>query len=893
MKHLLTILFSFAALSLSAQTDVGATVVDSTGQELPGANVVLLRASDSLLTAFGTADANGKVLLEDVAAGNYLLRVTFLGFERPDQPLEITAKDQFLGLGDLRMYPAGFFLDGVSVTADRIPIRMVGDTMMYDAEAFGVGENAVVEDLLRRLPGMTVNGAGEITWNGRPVSEVMINGKPFFGGNTTLLTQNLDAKAVKNVQVFDQKTDQEEITGRDDGNENITVNLETKEEFKAKVFGDVYGGYGTQDRYQAGGKGFRISDKTQWGVLGTINNINKVGFTGDEISGFSAASGRGRGFSWRGNNADGLLLDDGNATGQNRSLAAGLNFGRSLGKDGQFTANYGLFDRDQVQRSSLLETFNRRGERRVVNTDETNAAQSYQHNVGFELRQKVDSVGRLRVRGEFQVNGFDNQDFSTTEIKSGNAAEEDYTVDNLNDSERMRGNLRLGYNTALSRKENAPTAYVRLRGNVVDDRRDVVLTTAGLEGGLALPGALVNGRQTQERLTDEYGYEGGAGIEFALNDKWRLEPSFEYELQHETGDYRFRLEEATTDNLLERGWRRIRPSLELTRDYGRGSAISVGANYVNARLDVTGDAQRRSDYNVVLPYASLRKRLEKGFMGAWFRSDLRAPGVNQLQTIAEPNVSGRVSVGNEALEPASDYSLNTYVGINDQFKAIGFNFNGGGSYVDNAFGNALTFAEGQQVFQTINVSHSWNYWANPNFNIGVNKLKGQLNFGPRLNGSAGPGFVDGISRQNRSITYGGNVSFNTEINEDSYVTLSYDYNNFRNAFDGEEASVTTQQSHNIGVDFALEIVRWWRFETRFFYAIFPATEFAPRQEIPDLRAQLELRPFQKKGHYFRLSASDVFNQNQVISRRVGEFSTTERRADALGFYVLGTFFYKF
>ena len=176
-KLISTLFFLFSCTVLFAQAEVVGRVVDSTNLTLPGANVVLLRTSDSLLTAFATTDNKGSFRMQDVPADSYIMRITFLGFERPDKLVSITPDGQYLDFGDLKMYPAGFLLGGVEVTADRIPIQMRGDTMMFDAEAFAVGENAVVEDLIRRLPGMSVDGAGNITYRGRPINEVMINGK--------------------------------------------------------------------------------------------------------------------------------------------------------------------------------------------------------------------------------------------------------------------------------------------------------------------------------------------------------------------------------------------------------------------------------------------------------------------------------------------------------------------------------------------------------------------------------------------------------------------------------------------------------------------------------------------------------------------------------------------
>ncbi|MEM6879068.1 MAG: carboxypeptidase regulatory-like domain-containing protein, partial [Bacteroidota bacterium] len=213
----LVLLFLCFGLPLVGQSDIGGKVTDSTSTSLPGANVVLLRASDSLLVAFATTDNKGDFLLENVPVGTHQMHVSFLGFERSPQIIEVSEDDQYLGLGDLVMFPAGYLLNNVEVTADRIPIRMVGDTMMYDAEAFAVGQNATVEDLLRRLPGMSIDANGSITWRGQTINQVLVNGRPFFAGNSSLITQNLEAEAISNVEVFDQQTNREELSGIDDG----------------------------------------------------------------------------------------------------------------------------------------------------------------------------------------------------------------------------------------------------------------------------------------------------------------------------------------------------------------------------------------------------------------------------------------------------------------------------------------------------------------------------------------------------------------------------------------------------------------------------------------------------------------------------------------------------
>jgi hypothetical protein len=905
MKHIYTLLFCLLTTgAISAQAEIVATVMDSSGITLPGANAVLLRAQDSLLTSFGTTDNDGVFRMQNVPAGKYLLRITFLGYERPDQSLDITTDDQYFGLGELKMYPAGFFLNGVEVTADRIPIRMKGDTMMYDAGAFAVGENAVVEDLIRRLPGMSVDASGQITWRGKPITEVMINGKPFFAGNSTLLTQNLDAKAIKNVEVYDQKSDSEEVSGIDDGNENMTVNLEMKDDFKAKVFGELFAGGGTNERYQAGGKLFRISDVSQIGVLGTINNINKVGFSGDEISGFNGSSGRGRGFGFSGDQNGSLPFDNGNATGQNRSIATGVNFGRTVGKNGQLTADYALFNRNQLQNSTTLQAFNRAQDNRIVETIEGNAVGQYSHRLGFEFRQRIDSTSRLTVEGAGFISGGDNETEANTFIRNGATEIDDYRVNEMSTSERPGGEISLSYNRGRGGSGRGfmggggpagRTFEANLDASYRENQSDLDLLTEGLgENPNQVIGALINGLQNQNRVTTTTNLGGEVALTEPLSDKWRLRGEAGYDYDSDAGDYRFRFQENTTVNLLTRDWSSLNGQLSLIRTIGKGGNVSFGTNYQSAKLQLSGDEARDDTYNFLLPFVRYRNRLKKGFLSINFNSSANAPAISQLQTIAEPNASGRVSIGNPSLTPATNHRFSSYLWYNDQFRAISANANVSAAYTDNAFGNSVTFSDGQQIFQTINVGHAWSGNLFLGTTIGINAIQGEIRIEGGLNGSRGIGFVDGDSQLNTSISSNVGTNITAELNEDSYIKLGYTLTNFTNSFKGEDTEATNinQLTHDLLAQFELEVSPKWRFESRFLYSIFAASDFAAAQNIPDLRLSLELRPFRKKAHFFRISASDIFNQNTIVNRNVGNFVTTESTSDGLGRYFLGTFHFK-
>ena len=903
MKH--SLLLSLALLvttAVGAQSEISATIVDTTGTTLPGANALLLRVSDTLLTSFGTTDEKGEFLMQKVPAGEYLLRLSFLGYERSDQQITVSESDQYLGLGQLTMYPAGFLLEGIEVTADRIPIRMKGDTMLYDAGAFAVGENAKVEDLLRRLPGMSIDANGQITWRGKPVQEVMINGKPFFAGNSSLITQNLDAKALKNVEVFDQKSDSEEITGVDDGEENTTVNLEMKDDFKAKVFGELYAGGGTaagddDPRFDGGGKLFRITDRTQIGLLGTINNVNRVGFTGDELLSFNQGSGRGSYYSTGGSN--GLPYYDGGQTpGQNRSIATGINFGRSVGEGGQLTMDYTLFDRQQTQAQTQRQAFTRSGQEREVESRQVDANDNYSHRLGIRFEQELDTTSRLNFRAAGIYGGNQNRSNARTIVNSNGGsgsggAEQEYTVDELSDGNSPSANASLNYNRRIGTKKGR-TFGAGISGSYDENLTDLEVFTQGLDegdGNLNIIGSLQNGEQLQDRRNTALNYDGSVEYTEPLTDKLGIETQAQYAYDESEGDFTFRLNERRITNLLNRSWSAAEAGTGLVYRYGKGNNLQIGADVQRGRLALSGDTTSAFSKTYFLPRASVRLRTGKGFYGLRYNTSVYAPNIQQLQTIARPSVTGRVTVGNVDLTPSVSHRMNANVWFNDQFRAISANGYVSVGYTDNAFGNELTFTPGQQIYRTVNVSHAWTTQVYAGTTIGMDFMKGELRINGNGGNSVGQGFVDGVARTNTTTNYSGTVDLTTEFSETSFLKAGYTYARNGNKFDDDESPEIVTVTHDLVTQLEFEIGEKFRIESRFLYRIFEAAAFAGATNIPDLRASVEWRPF-KKGHYFLLAAEDLLNQNTVINRQAQAFVTSETISNGLGQYFLLTFHYQ-
>ncbi|MFY8203346.1 MAG: carboxypeptidase regulatory-like domain-containing protein, partial [Sediminibacterium sp.] len=209
---------------------------------LNSATVSLVYAKDSSLVSFSRTNEAGVFNFKNVAPGNYLISVSYVGYVPKWVPV-ITGTEKTVEMGLIYMNDVNT-MSTVTVTARRPPVVINGDSVEFNSENFKTAPNAVVEDLLKKMPGMEVDKAGGITVNGKKVTKVFVNGKEFFTGDPVMATKNLPADAVDKIQVYDRKSDQAMFTGIDDGSEETAINLKLKKDRNKSTFGKLNGGAG-------------------------------------------------------------------------------------------------------------------------------------------------------------------------------------------------------------------------------------------------------------------------------------------------------------------------------------------------------------------------------------------------------------------------------------------------------------------------------------------------------------------------------------------------------------------------------------------------------------------------------------------------------------------------
>lgn len=374
-------LLTAAIIAVSAfGADVTGRVTDGAGEPLMQATVRLLRA-DSAFVAGTSADLDGNFLLRNVAPGKYIVESTYVGFSPTF--LNIQVADQPLRLRPIVMNENSNVLKEVTVTGVRTPMKVMTDTIEFNADSYLTRPNAVVEDLLKRLPGVEVDTDGKITANGKEITKILVDGKEFFSDDPKVASKNLPANLVDKLQVVDRKSDLARLTGVDDGEDETVINLTVKPGMKNGWFGVAEGGYGTDNRYTGSFNLSRFQNDNQFTLLGNFNNINQLGFT----------DGNGNRFRRFGGD-----------TGITKSNAVGLNFNVGNGEILRFGGD--------VMWSRSSTTSRTHSEKQYMFADSTSTVSSWKrandrgNNIrgDFRMLWKPDSFNTLEVRPNFTYN---------------------------------------------------------------------------------------------------------------------------------------------------------------------------------------------------------------------------------------------------------------------------------------------------------------------------------------------------------------------------------------------------------------------------------------------------------------------------------------------------------
>ena len=390
MKKLLiwTVLLLTATLSTYAQNKIvtvsGRVIEAGTTEPVELAAVQLLSLPDSAQVAGMTTSTQGYFSLSKQKPGKYLLKVSFIGYVTKIIPVQLTANVPAKKMGNIELATDAVMLQEAVVVAEAPQVTVVEDTLMYNSSAYRTPEGAMLEELVKKLPGAEIDDDGNVKINGKDLKKIMVDGKEFFGGDVKTGLKNLPVDMVDKLKTYDKKSDLARVTGIDDGEEETVLDLTVKKGMNQGWFGNADLGAGTKDRYTGRMMLNRFVDKTQFSIIGSANNVNDQGF-----------SGGGGGPRWRSNN------------GLNATKMLGANFATQTNKlELGGSVRYNFQDAD-ISSINSSERFLQNGNS-YSNSNNKNRNKGTNLNADFRMEWKPDTLTNIIFRPNFSYGRTNN-----------------------------------------------------------------------------------------------------------------------------------------------------------------------------------------------------------------------------------------------------------------------------------------------------------------------------------------------------------------------------------------------------------------------------------------------------------------------------------------------------
>lgn len=402
-------LLLLATLSAFAQTKrvtVSGRVVEDTGEPAVQATVQLLSLPDSTFTTGIASNEKGYFSLPRVKAGKYVLKVSYIGFKNKLIPLQLTASAPNKNVGTVKLETDAIMLAEAVVVAEAPQVQIVEDTVAFNSSAYRTPEGAMLEELVKKLPGAEVDDDGNVKINGKEISKIMVDGKEFFGGDVQTGLKNLPVDMIEKLKTYDKKSDLARITGIDDGEEETVLDLTVKKGMNQGWFGNVDVAGGTEKRYMGRAMVNYFYDKTQVSLIAGANNVNDQGF-----------SAGGGGPRWRRNN------------GLTAKKMIGINFATQTDKiELGGSARYNYSDGDIASVGST-ENFLTSGNS-YSNSNTLSRNRNKRFSADFRMEWRPDTMTNIIFRPDFSYGKTDNLSSS----ESGTFNDDPYNlVENPND----------------------------------------------------------------------------------------------------------------------------------------------------------------------------------------------------------------------------------------------------------------------------------------------------------------------------------------------------------------------------------------------------------------------------------------------------------------------------
>jgi hypothetical protein len=871
-------------------------------QPVQDATVTVMDAKDSSLIAFSRTEQNGRFSVKGLGNGKFRLLITHVGYRNASRNFMLSDSVREIDLGYMILSNKSDLLKEVTVTQEAAPVTIKQDTVEFNAGSFKTKPNAVVEDLLKKLPGIQVDKNGTIKANGEEVKKVLVDGKEFFGNDPKIASKNLPADAVDKVQVFDKKSDQSQFTGFDDGNSQKAINLTIKQDKKNGVFGKATAGAGSNDRYEGRANINQFKGSRQLSLIAMANNTNKQGFSFQDVmnftGGMSGHGGRGDPFE------SGIPIQG--LTDNNRAittmLAGGLNFNDTWNNKTDFNGSY-FYNRaddkiDQNTSSQYLVPGNSFTQKQHNITDSYNE----NHRLNFIADTKIDSANSLKLSTTFVYQNSNNNSLTDYSSVTDNGSP-------LNDGfshSYTKGNGYNWNNNALFRHRFSK------KGRTFSANLFFGLNSGSGTGSLYSinnyyqPVSADTLKQVNYKNNKAQNYGINLVYTEPLSKKTLLE--FNYNLVHSNahsdkqtfdadGSGKFNVPNELLTNDFNNSYTYNRQGIHL-RNQQKQYNFSVGAImeesvFKNDFNYMSVDSLLRQSFLNILPDAELQYNFNKyKHLRIFYNTYTRQPSTTQLQPVPDNSDPLNIKAGNPDLEQEYHHTVRmNYVSF-DPFRHTSFFAMLTYLATHNKIVNDDKInSDGKRLSIPVNLNGLYSVNGNLSWGFPLRKIKSDLNLNSSILYDHNASLVNDVRNNSNGWTISEGAELNFYYKELLNIAggAKVDYNDVRYSLQPEQNMHYWTQNYTL--DFNIYLPKGFSIATDVDYIHRTGLSEGYNTSPVIWNAGLAKQLFKNKKGEIRLQVFDILKQNVGISRNTSNNYIQDISYKVLSRYWLVSFTY--
>lgn len=914
-------LFSFFTPHLLAQKGtISGSLFDSISHKnIEGATISLLQSKQNKIEKTTLSSANGNFSIADVANGEYLLAITHVGYKAISYSIKINENNIDLGRVYL-IYPEKE-LTAVTVIAKKAAVTQKDDTSQYNASQYKLNPDATTEDMIKKMPGISVDKNGSITAHGEVVKKITVDGKDFFGDDASAALKNIPAAAVDKIQVYDRLSDQAQLTGIDDGNSQKSINIITKAGINDAQFGRIFSGYGTNDTYTAGGNVSFFKNNRRVSIVGAFNNINLQNFGSQDLLGVTGNNNSRNNMAmgnFRGPNGPAETFTVDPSAGINTTNSIGVNYSDKWGKKSTITGSY-FFNNSQNDNLSTSNTIVFEGNQTIIKKS-ASVTDNFNHRINARYEYKIDSNNMLFVIPSINLQ---------LNRSNANIGLQSYLNDNdsLFNSTALNTKNKNGYNI----KNNIMFRHSFLKKNRIfsaglnttlskNDGDNTLNSTYRFFDNAGLP-VYPDSLQQQYTNNKTDGYTIGGTLTYnepvGKNGKGQLQLEYNPTIQiNKSNQSAFNFDgqayskfDSSISNQFNSTTTTHNGGLTYRFTRSKDEQFAIGANYQASTLANEGILPNISNKSIhfydFLPNGYWRKKISKySNFRMFFRTTVIFPTIVQLQDVVNLTNPLSVSSGNAALKESltrymggrfsysnTKTNTNLFTGV---FMQLSNDFISNATYITNSdslIEQNITLKKGTQFNKPINLDGYKIVRSYLNYSIPVKQIKSTVNFTSSVTYSKMPGLINYLPTTTNNTQLNLGLAIVSNVSE--YIDYNLSYNRAINNTKTTGTSVTKSNfvTQNVSIVFNLLSKKGWFLQNDFSSQIFTGLSGSFDRTFNLWNAGVGKKLFKNRTGEIKISVFDLLRENQSISRNVTNTYFEDSESRVLKQYYMLTFSY--